>query len=160
MAVQIKKHVKTPVDRFVVFPTSVVVKNFKDTEHFVEATIVRDPKKMYAVLSLSPSVGEKSYQAIRFHMRYKGAVDVLPRRLIATSDKLRFYLRGDIESLQGTEQMKIRMDEQTKTVDCSASLSGSVLVVEFQNIFDPGDHRAVVEMGNVTFPLLVSVRQP
>lgn len=156
--IRLEKKVATKVDRFVVFPPSMKIENFKDSDIFVSATVHRDPEESHRELLISPAFGEKEYKQMRFELRYQGEIQVLPRRLIANQEKLRFFLRGDVESLAGVEKMQIKFGDRMQTLACQTTLVGGVLSVEFKNPFEAGEYQTVMQLNDVSFSLPISAR--
>lgn len=156
--VRFEKRVASKVDRFVVFPPTMKIENFKDNELFVSATVLRDPDESHRELLISPAFGEKDYKQMRFELRYLGEVQVLPRRLIANQEKLRFFLRGDVESLAGVEKLQVKFGDTVKDIPCKATLLGGVLSVQFVNPFEAGEYQTVMRLNDVSFPLPISAR--
>jgi hypothetical protein len=156
--VRLEKKVATKVDRFVVFPPTMKLENFKDSDVFVSVTVLRDPDESHRELLISPAFGEKQYKQMHFELRYPGEIQVLPRRLIANQEKLRFFLRGDVESLAGVEKMQIKFGDKVQAVACQTTLVGGVLAVEFENPFEAGEYQTVMQLKDVSFSLPISAR--
>lgn len=156
--VRIKKLTPTPVDRLIVFPSSIKVEDFLDGEEFVQATLLRDPDRFHDHLSISPAIEDRSYSAMQFGAAYKGSVEALPRRLFITGEKQSFYLRGDVEPLAKMTQMKMTSEGKVLFVPCEASLQNGVLKVQVEDAFEIGEHKFAVEVDGFTFPLTVIKR--
>ena len=82
--VEIQKQVKTPLDRLIVFPSTLRVAEFKDGEDVFGAKIHRDPERTGSQVSVIPAFGTTEYSPIDFELRYPGLFEVLPRRVVVT----------------------------------------------------------------------------
>ncbi|TWT50689.1 hypothetical protein Pla22_34320 [Rubripirellula amarantea] len=154
----IKKFAPTRIDRLIVSPASIKVENFVDGDESVSATLVRAPDRFHDHVSVSPALGDRSYAGLNLTVHYKGMVDALPRRIIATGKTLRFYLRGDVEPLVKADEMSISFDGQTLCVPCKVTPQNGVLKVLIEDVFEPGEHMLSVQMNDFSFPLTIIKR--
>ena len=156
--VEVHKPTKTPLDRLVVFPSTLRVTDFEDRDEVFRAKIQRDPKRTTPDITIVPALGATEYSPIDFELRYPGLFEVLPRRVVVTGSSVSFFVRGEVDSLADSKDLTVIVDGKERVLPCELSLVGPVLRVVFQSPFESGDYRANVKIKDASFPLLVTVR--
>jgi hypothetical protein len=156
--IEIRKHTKTPLDRLLVLPSTLRVKDFVDLPEVVKAILVRDPDRTTAEVSIIPSFGRQDYPQIVYRLRYTGVVEALPRRIVTGTSNVKFFLRGDVHALSNQTELILEIEGKPYRFGCQTSLAGDVLSVAFDQNLEPGDYTARATLANVSFPIVLTVR--
>jgi len=158
--VTVKKYIPTLVESVSVFPPQLSVADFKDFPGHVSLTLRHPPNETPSDVTLEPIANGKTYAPIRYELRYPGRLDVLPRRLMANRELLRMFVRGDVGSLKGANEMEVSIDGKSETVACQITevSAGTMMMIEFKNIFATGDHQVTIKVKDVSFSIPVTAR--
>jgi hypothetical protein len=159
-AFSFRKHVATPINRFDALPTSLKVENVIDDDAVVRATLVRETQKTPTSVVIIPAYDDQSHPQTVFHLRYPGHVEALPRSVIASDSGVKFFLRGDVETLSSakTITLRSRIPEFEKQSSCEVAKLGAVVSVTMKVDLEPGDYTFTATLSDISFPLSITVR--